>query len=93
MLSKITTISLCSLFVLFFIQNNLAAKPRTQTNIVIQYNSGGNAFYENCNALDGKVIFTFEQITSPGKYLIQFAGAATFNIDFTLLGFSNDTLI
>jgi gliding motility-associated-like protein len=92
MLSKITTISLCSLFVLFFIQNNLEAKPRTLTNIVIQYNSGGNAFYENCNALDGKVIFTFEQITSPGKYLIQFGGAATFNIDFTLLGFSNDTL-
>lgn len=92
MSSKITTFSLI-LFILSitFTNSTQAANPPLD-QITVEYNSGGSAFYENCDAVDGTIIFTTSATIGNKKFLVSLGGSATFNLDYTFTNFQSDTI-
>lgn len=95
MLSKVTLLSFFTFLSLCF--SAAAIHPiHTQSSfaevaIHIEYDAGGSIFVENCNAVSGKLVFTFEPVQEERRYVVTLSGAAQKDVDYTVTGLP-DTL-
>lgn len=96
MLSKVTLFSFFIFFSLCLsaagIHPTYSSSSFAEVSIHIEYDAGGSIFVESCNAISGKLIFTFEPVQEERRYVVTLSGAAQKDVDYTITGLT-DTLI